>query len=218
MVVLSLCFLDLTRFACCCAEDKLTCLDKFRLLITHIGNALGYVRMVRSAGMHHSAEAVAFVPDISKVPEFEACVKGEVKSAKEAVVGMDDWFDEDWARGVPLPVAMLMGSCALCDVFLSVRESSSWLCGWMCSAGGGGGGAEDDADSATVSLSEEAVEAGRILDSVLANLTGSFSSAADYFKVRGAATTCSQACCGHGVRGVCYGGAAVVGGHVPVPQ
>jgi hypothetical protein len=40
------------------AEDKLSCLDKFRQLITHIGNTLGYVRMVRSAGMHHAAEAI----------------------------------------------------------------------------------------------------------------------------------------------------------------
>ncbi len=40
------------------AEDKQSCLDKFRQLITQIGNTLGYVRMVRSAGMHHAAEAV----------------------------------------------------------------------------------------------------------------------------------------------------------------
>jgi hypothetical protein len=43
---------------CACAEDKLSCLDKFRQLITQIGNTLGYVRMVRSAGMHQAAEAI----------------------------------------------------------------------------------------------------------------------------------------------------------------
>ena len=42
----------------CFVEDKLSCLDKFRQLITQIGNTLGYVRMVRSAGMHHAAEAI----------------------------------------------------------------------------------------------------------------------------------------------------------------
>ena len=36
----------------------MTFLDKFRQLITEIGNALGYVRMVRSAGMHHNSDAV----------------------------------------------------------------------------------------------------------------------------------------------------------------
>ena len=36
----------------------LTYLDQFRLLITHVGNALGYVRMVRSAGMHFCSDAV----------------------------------------------------------------------------------------------------------------------------------------------------------------
>lgn len=48
------------------------------------------------------------------------------------------------------------------------------------SSGDGGAGTDS---GAPVSLSPEAVEAGRVLDAVLANLTGSFSSAADYFKV-----------------------------------
>ena len=30
-----------------------TFLDQFRILITEIGNSLGYVRMVRSAGMNY---------------------------------------------------------------------------------------------------------------------------------------------------------------------
>mmetsp|Transcript_16268 Transcript_16268/g.37737 ORF Transcript_16268/g.37737 Transcript_16268/m.37737 type:complete len:488 (+) Transcript_16268:293-1756(+) len=43
-------------------ESGRTFLDQFRILITEIGNALGYVRMVRSAGMHHCAEAAQFLP------------------------------------------------------------------------------------------------------------------------------------------------------------
>ena len=35
-----------------------TFLDQFRILITEIGNALGYVRMVRSAGMHYCSNAI----------------------------------------------------------------------------------------------------------------------------------------------------------------
>jgi WASH complex subunit 7 len=34
-------------------QNGRTFLDQFRILITEIGNALGYVRMVRSAGMHY---------------------------------------------------------------------------------------------------------------------------------------------------------------------
>jgi len=39
-----------------------TCLDQFRALVTQIGNTLGYVRMVRTAGMRQSATAVQFIP------------------------------------------------------------------------------------------------------------------------------------------------------------
>lgn len=35
----------------------LSYLDQFRFLITHLGNALGYVRMLRSGSIHCSAES-----------------------------------------------------------------------------------------------------------------------------------------------------------------
>lgn len=44
-------------------EDGRSFLDHFRVLITEIGNALGYVRMVRSAGAEFCADAARFVPD-----------------------------------------------------------------------------------------------------------------------------------------------------------
>ena len=37
-------------------------LDKFRQLITHIGNALGYVRMIRSAALRDNSNLVKFIP------------------------------------------------------------------------------------------------------------------------------------------------------------
>jgi len=43
-----------------------TFLDQFRILITEIGNALGYVRMVRSAGMSFCSEAVEFLPELNR--------------------------------------------------------------------------------------------------------------------------------------------------------
>jgi WASH complex subunit 7 len=51
-------------------QGSLTYLDQFRLLITHVGNALGFVRMVRSAGMHFSSDAVKFVPDLENIIKF----------------------------------------------------------------------------------------------------------------------------------------------------
>lgn len=49
-----------------------TFLDQFRILITEIGNALGYVRMVRSASMFYCAEAVKYLPDFDDVIPFVA--------------------------------------------------------------------------------------------------------------------------------------------------
>jgi WASH complex subunit 7 len=50
-------------------------LDKFRQVVSEIGNALGYVRMVRTAGMHAAAEAVKFVPDLTAIISFEEAAK-----------------------------------------------------------------------------------------------------------------------------------------------
>lgn len=42
-------------------------LDRFRILITEIGNALGFVRMLRSGALHCSSNAIAFVPDLDEL-------------------------------------------------------------------------------------------------------------------------------------------------------
>lgn len=39
------------------AEDGMSFLDQFRQLISEIGNALGFVRMVRMGGLQHSSTA-----------------------------------------------------------------------------------------------------------------------------------------------------------------
>jgi WASH complex subunit 7 len=77
--------------------DKQSFLDKFRGLVTEIGNALGYVRLVRSAGMHSTAEAVKFIPDIAaplpvfldaaKAVESEAAADAAARQAAEVEQG-----------------------------------------------------------------------------------------------------------------------------------
>ena len=49
-------------------DAGLSFLDQFRILITEVGNALGYVRMVRSAGMHSTSNAIKFVPGVEDIP------------------------------------------------------------------------------------------------------------------------------------------------------
>lgn len=56
--------------------DGLSYLDQFRQLITQIGNALGYVRLIRSGGLHASSNAVSFLPDIEKTVPFESLCCG----------------------------------------------------------------------------------------------------------------------------------------------
>lgn len=48
------------------SDSGKTFLDQYRMLITEIGNALGYVRMVRSAGMNYCSNAIKFVPDLNR--------------------------------------------------------------------------------------------------------------------------------------------------------
>ena len=51
-------------------NNGLTFLDQFRVLLTRIGNALGYVRMVRSASMYYCSEAVKFIPELDDTISF----------------------------------------------------------------------------------------------------------------------------------------------------
>ena len=48
------------------ADDGSSFLDQFRLLITEIGNALGFVRIVRLGVMHYCTNAAKFVPSLTE--------------------------------------------------------------------------------------------------------------------------------------------------------
>jgi WASH complex subunit 7 len=52
-------------------ENKENYLSLFRNLITEIGNALGYVRMVRAGGLRYISEAIKYVPNLDDIDNFE---------------------------------------------------------------------------------------------------------------------------------------------------
>ena len=52
-------------------KSGVTYLDKFRQQITWIGNALGYVRMIRSASLKDNANLVKFIPSFVEKIKFE---------------------------------------------------------------------------------------------------------------------------------------------------
>eukprot|EP00964_Phaeocystis_antarctica_P094846 scaffold61469_cov44-Phaeocystis_antarctica.AAC.1 len=59
----------------------LTVLDRFRQLITEIGNAMGYVRMVRAGGLHYAATALGCAPGTVELPNLNALaaeIQGEI--------------------------------------------------------------------------------------------------------------------------------------------
>lgn len=51
--------------------DNQTYMDQFRVLITNVGNAMGYVRMIRSGGLNYCSNSIRFVPDLDDIVGFE---------------------------------------------------------------------------------------------------------------------------------------------------
>lgn len=43
-------------------EDDSNMLDQLRIIITSLGNALGFVRLLRSASLNYSSKSVQFLP------------------------------------------------------------------------------------------------------------------------------------------------------------
>ena len=69
--------------------DGATYLDQFRILVSHIGNAMGYVRMIRSGGLRSVSESVAFVPpaDLEGAPKFGDLCAAEGLSEESVKAG-----------------------------------------------------------------------------------------------------------------------------------
>ena len=51
-------------------EDGGTYLDKFRTLVTQIGNMLGLIRMIKSAGLRYAATISNFIPNTQDIKKF----------------------------------------------------------------------------------------------------------------------------------------------------
>ena len=76
--------------------DGGTYLDHFRILVTHIGNAMGYVRMIRSGGLHFVSNSIRFIPNIeNEAPNFEqlAITESMTKESIESAKTFDQVLD-----------------------------------------------------------------------------------------------------------------------------
>uniref|UniRef100_A0A0K2V1R6 WASH complex subunit 4 n=2 Tax=Lepeophtheirus salmonis TaxID=72036 RepID=A0A0K2V1R6_LEPSM len=62
-------------------------LDKFRSLITQIGNAMGLVRTIRSGGLHFMSNAISFIPDLNNIPQFKTLCEEEKYEERPVLAG-----------------------------------------------------------------------------------------------------------------------------------
>ena len=72
--------------------SSLTFLDRFRILVTQIGNAMGYIRMVRSGGLLAVANAIKYVPVLSlktDVTKFGSLVEKDHLSGESVAAGQN---------------------------------------------------------------------------------------------------------------------------------
>ena len=76
-------------------KDGVTYLDKFRQLLTQIGNVLGFVRMLRSGALRCTSEIANFVPDLDDLGQisFEELVREESATFGEQTVDAAKNFD-----------------------------------------------------------------------------------------------------------------------------
>ncbi|XP_027195780.2 strumpellin and WASH-interacting protein [Dermatophagoides pteronyssinus] len=66
-------------------KDNMTYLDKFRQLITQIGNVMGFVRMLRNGALHCTGEIANFIPDLDDLKQtlFEKMIEEEQSTEEE---------------------------------------------------------------------------------------------------------------------------------------
>jgi WASH complex subunit 7 len=50
-------------------EEEANYLDKFREIITHVGNSLGFIRLIRSASLHTESKNIEYLPNKSEIAE-----------------------------------------------------------------------------------------------------------------------------------------------------
>jgi len=86
------------------SDTGLSFLDQFRVLTTQIGNAMGYIRLVRSGGRNYIANAIRFVPDLQDIAKFEdlvtkAGLPSETNTAAKTLDAAVDTLAKNFAEG-----------------------------------------------------------------------------------------------------------------------
>ena len=71
-------------------EKNITLIDKFRILITQIGNTLGLIRMIKTAGLNLTATRTQFIPNTQNIPKITELAEKYSDATKAASQSLDD--------------------------------------------------------------------------------------------------------------------------------
>ena len=155
-------------------------LDQFRVLITEIGNALGYVRMVRSAAMYYCSEAAKYLPELDSagIVSFAACAGADPFTPPAS---SSFWTQNNQGGSSSGAGTTATASNTGTDTGFSFHSNDG-------SAIGGGVSSLDASEKGCypipgAGLCPDTVRAGKNLDDVIATLLTNFGAGSDYFKV-----------------------------------
>ena len=104
-------------------ESGLSFLDQFRLLITEIGNALGFVRQVRMGQQHHSTAAARFIPPSSSSSSSQRQQQQQQQQQQQGTATGADL--ENMARADGLSDTVAVAAKLLDNELESLKESST---------------------------------------------------------------------------------------------
>ncbi|OMJ84458.1 hypothetical protein SteCoe_14412 [Stentor coeruleus] len=71
-------------------DKNLTLIDKFRILITQIGNTLGLIRMIKTAGLNLTATRTQFIPNTQNIPNITELAEKFSDGTKSAASSLED--------------------------------------------------------------------------------------------------------------------------------
>lgn len=69
---------------------NVTLIDKFRILITQIGNTLGLIRMIKTAGLNLTATRTQFIPNTQNIPKLKESAEKYSEATKNATGSLDE--------------------------------------------------------------------------------------------------------------------------------
>lgn len=155
------------------AADRQSCLDAFRKVVTEIGNTLGYVRMVRTAGMRQAATAVQFLPSV----------------LDEDIVSFAEHCRAGTFTGTGGGAAAASGEAAGAAAAAAASGAGTGEGGAGDAGASAGEEAGESADARAAAartekpLSDETVEAAETLDQVIRNALDSFGDETNFLQL-----------------------------------